>query len=213
MLTVSTCTFIYTLILIHAIPVKIAIKIMLVATVWILFFATEHGTELLIYISDFVQRHGDDIRITFESARNEYINMKYYMEIEVEFNRTSQDGDIQHTAARFYIPPTTLEVSDLDLPNIITSFLEKIDGFSGQNSGWNVSKIKYLRLCWGCYLPLVAGSFIPTPKFIASKKPIVNIQNFHHNNCFQYSVLAVNNVIKSGLCDQKHRPLTRTCIC
>ena len=43
-------------------------------------------------------------------------------------------------------------------------------------------------------------------KFIASKKAIVNIQNFDDNNCFQYSVLAGMNVIKSGLRDHKHRP-------
>jgi len=43
------------------------------------------------------------------------------------------------------------------------------------------------------------------PKFIALKKAIVNIQNFD-NNCFQYSVLAGMNVIKSGPQTIRFRP-------
>ena len=51
----------------------------------------------------------------------------------------------------------------------------------------------------------MAGSFILMPKFIALKKAIVNIQNFD-NNCFQYSVLAGMNVIKSGPQTIRFRP-------
>ena len=47
---------------------------------------TWNGNSDDICVSDFVQRHADDIRITFETARNEHINIKYYMEIEVEFH-------------------------------------------------------------------------------------------------------------------------------
>jgi len=71
-----------------------------------------------------------------------------------------EETDIQHTTARFYILPMTSDVDELNLPDIISQFMEKIDGFSGQNSGWIISQINYLWLCWGCYRPLIAG----TPK-------------------------------------------------
>jgi len=38
------------------------------------------------------------------------------------------------------------------------------------------------------------GTFIPTPKHIASKKAIVNIRS-SDNYCFQYSILAGMNVV------------------
>jgi len=66
---------------------------------------TWNGNSDDICVSNFVQRHADDIRITFETARNEHINIKYYMEIEVEFHRTSQDSthdsQVLHTTDNF----------------------------------------------------------------------------------------------------------------
>jgi len=99
----------------------------------------------------------------------------------------------------------TSDVDNLDLSDIVRRLLEKIDGFSGQNSGWSIVQINYLRLCWGRYRPLVAGTFIPTPKFIAAKKAIVNVQ-CHDDNCFQYSVLAGMNVVNFGSSGHEDRP-------
>jgi len=110
------------------------------------------GTADDIDVINFIQQRHNDITITFETARNENEAIKYYFELEVEFYRTGpEETDVQHTTARFYIPPMTSDVDELNLSDIITQFLEKIDGFSGQNSGWIVSQINYLRLCWGCY--------------------------------------------------------------
>ena len=167
---------------------------------------TWRGTAQDIDVGDFIQQNHRDITITFETARNENQAIKYYFEMEVEFYRTGpEEIDVQHTTARFYIPPMTSDVDDLNLPDVIAQFMEKIDGFSGQNSGWIISQINYIRLCWGCYRPLMAGTFIPTPKWLASKKAIVNVQCFDDDNCFQYAVLAGMNVLKSG--SKKYRPL------
>jgi len=126
--------------------------------------------------------------------------------MEVEFYRTGpEEIDIQFTTARFYIPPMTTDVDELNLSDIIAQFANTIEGFSGQNSGWIISQIKYLRLCWGCYRPLMAGTYIPSPKWLALKHAIVNIQSIDDLNCFQYSVLAGMNVIKYG--QHKHRPV------
>jgi len=113
---------------------------------------TWRGTAQDIDVGDFVQQHHGDIMITFETARNENQVIKYYFEMEVEFYRDKpEEIDVQHTTARFYIPPMTSDVDDLNLPDIIAQFMEKIDSFSGQNSRWIISQINYLRLCWGCY--------------------------------------------------------------
>jgi len=162
----------------------------------------EHGpwsrTSDDIDVSTFIQHHQKDITVTFEAARNENEAIKYYLEMEVELYHTGQEGDVQHTTTRFYILPMTSDVDELNLPDIITQFMEKMGGFSGQNSDWIISQINYLPLCWGCYRPLMAGTFIPTPKFLESKHALVNIQCFDDDNCFQYSVLAGMNIIKSS---------------
>jgi len=131
--------------------------------------------------------------------------IKYYFEMEVQFYHAGPDEiDTQHTTTRFYILPMTSDVDDLNLPDIIAQFMEKINGLSGQNSGWIILQINYLRLCWGCCRLLMAGMFIPTPKWLASKRAIVNVQCFDDDNCFQYSVLAGMNLIKSGSHDHKY---------
>jgi len=73
---------------------------------------TWRGAADDVDVSNFVQEHQNEITITFETARNENETIKYYFEMEVEFYRIGpEETDVQHTTARFYIPPMT---SDLD---------------------------------------------------------------------------------------------------
>jgi len=144
--------------------------------------------------SDFIRRISVDVISTYETSTVENVAIKYYLEMFVDFQRTTQDGIVQSTSARFFIPPTTLDVENLDINNVLKQLLQKVDAFSGQNRGWTVSKANYLRLCWGSYRPMAVGTFIPTPKHIAIKKATVNIHS-SDNYCFQYSVLAGMNVV------------------
>ena len=50
----------------------------------------------------------------------------------------------------------------------------------------------------------MAGTFIPMPKSLSSKKAMVNDKCVDDDNCFQYLILAGINVLKSGY--QKCRP-------
>jgi len=168
---------------------------------------TWRGTAQDINVDNFVQEYEQDIVITFETARNENQVIKYFFEMEVEFYRTGpEETDIQFATARFFIPPMTTDVDKLNLSDTIAQFANKVDGFKGQNSGWIISQIKYLRLCWGCYRPLMAGTYIPTLKWLAAKRGIVNVQSFDDLNCFQYSVLAGRNVLKCGPRNVKNHP-------
>ena len=87
------------------------------------------------------------------------------MEVEFYYHIGLEEADVQYTIARFNIPPMTTDLDELNLPDMISQFMEKIDKFGGQSSSsLSISRIKYLRLCWGCYRPLMAGTFIPTPQ-------------------------------------------------
>jgi len=52
----------------------------------------------------------------------------------------------------------------------------------------------------------MASTFIPTPKWIAAKRAIVNVQCHDDVSCFQYSVLTGMNVTKFGNHDKRCRP-------
>jgi len=128
------------------------------------------GTWDDMSVGDFVRRISDDVMSTYESAAVENVAIKYYLEMAVDFQRTTQDGNVQSTSARFFILTTTSDVESMDMNSVMMQLLEKVDAFSVQNSGWTVSQVKYLRLCWGTYRPLEVGTYIPTPKHIAVKK-------------------------------------------
>jgi len=119
-------------------------------------------------VSDFVRHISGDVMSTYETAVAENIAIKYYLEMAVDFQWTTQDRSVQSTSARFFIPTTTSDVE-----NLLMQLLEKVEAFSGQNNGWTVSQVKYLRLCWGTCRPLEVGTFIPTRKHIAVKKAVV----------------------------------------
>jgi len=93
--------------------------------------------------SDFIQRISGDVISTYESAVVENVAIKYYLEMVVNFQRTTQDGNVQSTSARFFIPTTTSDVESLNMNNVMMQLLEKVDAFSGQNSGWTVLQVKY----------------------------------------------------------------------
>ena len=71
------------------------------------------GTRDDMSVSDFIRRIGDDVISTHESAVVKNIAIKYYLEMVVDFQRTTPDGNLQSTSARFFIPPTTSDVENL----------------------------------------------------------------------------------------------------
>jgi len=55
------------------------------------------GNQDDISVSDFVQRIGGDIISTYEAAVSEHVTIKYYMELAVDFQQTTQNGNVQCT--------------------------------------------------------------------------------------------------------------------
>ena len=53
-----------------------------------------------------------------------------------------------------------------------------------------MERVEFFFLNTHDYTPINIGSYIPTPKAIATKKAVINIQNKNDNKCFEYSVLA-----------------------
>jgi len=172
-------------------------------------YRTWYGTVGDNDVSDFVRRQQNDISFTFEISRCVNEVVKYFFEMQVEFYRkASSETDIaQYTTARFYIPQMTFDANELTSTDyIVEKFMEKHFDFNEhQHIAWIVSRVDYLCLCWGCYQPPITGSFIPTSKWILTKRAIVNVL-CSDDNSFQYSVLVGMNLLRSPQLHKRNYP-------
>jgi len=69
---------------------------------------------------------GNTRMISQSRSKRQEARMKYYFEMEVEFYHTGPEETDQHTTARLYIPPMTLDVNELNLAKIVAQFRERL---------------------------------------------------------------------------------------
>ena len=67
--------------------------------------------------------------------------------------------------------------------------MRRLKDFIRDGSGWTVRQVDNLELHFVSYKPIAGSSYIKTPKFIAGKNAVNNIQN-EDNKCFMWSILA-----------------------
>lgn len=73
--------------------------------------------------------------------------------------------------------------------NIIEIFFNKIDNIQECGSGWSLDEVLRLDIYNFKYVCFNGSQKFPLPKFIASKKAVINIQN-DDNECFRWAILA-----------------------
>lgn len=94
-----------------------------------------------------------------------------------------------------YIHTNTLVVDfETDLKKIYDEYVvefvkQKIDDIQLRGSGFNLSEIKELTIQISRFEPIAGTSYIDLPKFLKSKKAIINVKN-EDNKCFKYAVLS-----------------------
>ena len=71
---------------------------------------------------------------------------------------------------------------------MVNSFIESIQKFQKEGSGWQFKKVEYLDVKIILYEPLKGSSYIPLPKKLASKKAIINVKNENDHECFKWAV-------------------------
>lgn len=126
------------------------------------------------------------------NANNKYENLRITASLSCNFIKQGENiEDVKHFQVTNFI---VLPASDLENSfdeNIKDQFLNKIEEFEGEQSGWSLTEILNLNLNFNKYVPLVAGyhTFIGLPKQIKDKRAVLNIQN-KDKLCFLWSVTA-----------------------
>ena len=122
--------------------------------------------------------------------KNTHEIIKYFFEMEIQFYRrraaeSEEETDFQYTTAAFSTPLMTTDQLSVGSAIVIGQLMPKITEFGCENNCM-ILCINYLRPCW-CYCrrrPLMHGTFIPMPKWLTSKRAIVNVQSFDDNTVF-----------------------------
>ena len=76
------------------------------------------------------------------------------------------------------------------LEEAFSTINNKIDTYQTHGSGWTITKMLKLTLLTAEFDPISASSYIKTPKEVARKRAVLNIQNKHSHDCFFLSILA-----------------------
>lgn len=107
--------------------------------------------------------------------------------IEGEGKRETQPIYI-HTA-KGAIVDTNMVLKDFYDEFIVSHIMKRIDDFEMRGSGFTLSRITELNIQVSHYDVIAGSTYIKLPKFLQSKKAIVNVQN-NDNECFKYAVLS-----------------------
>lgn len=144
-----------------------------------------------IDVQQFVRNNTPHIMHHLYDAIDAHHSVKWYATMDVAFNRTTADGDVQHTTGRFRTQPTVSSyISDAMTDQLVNEFLLAVEAFNRRGSQWVVDHIIDFIVTLAPFRPAQGSSFVPTPRHIAVKKAIINVQNVDDELCFLYSILA-----------------------
>ena len=126
-------------------------------------------------------------------------NIKFNLKAEVKFKRCLTDG-VTNTSGAFVTPAIAIynehKVDDA-YDEARDNLLRRLDAFQNNGSGWTIEQIVSFNIQTAAFDQISAGSFVPTPKFLAKKQALLNIKN-HDDNCFAYSVLAHSHPVTTN---------------
>ena len=82
-------------------------------------------------IEEFIMNNADGIRQQLRHAIDNHTSIKWFATIDVQFYRTTADGEIQQTTARFRTSPNILsDVATIDVDGIVREFLSYVENFN-----------------------------------------------------------------------------------
>ena len=123
---------------------------------------------------------------------HEFKGIKLFMSLIVTLFKLNREGEEITTIAYFRGETETL-LDEYDIEEQynkqIDLIMRRLKDFIRDGSGWTVRQVDNLELHFVSYKPIAGSSYIKTPKFIAGKNAVNNIQN-EDNKCFMWSILA-----------------------
>jgi len=122
----------------------------------------------------FIHNNADDM--TTRQRRTEtYVNLiKYYAEMNVQFYRTTADGELQQTTVCF--PTSAIVLSDsatIDIDGMVKEFTLSVENINKRGSNWIVDSVVDFHVTLS--RTIRCSTFIRTPREIEKRKAVLNI--------------------------------------
>ena len=116
----------------------------------------------------------------------------WFIGISIKFSKLTPEGEtILHEG--FFRSKNVVTTIEFQLKNQLAEAYQKIyasfEAFMREGSGWCLESIVQLSINVAKYTPLAASSYISTPKELADKKAIINVQN-DDNLCLKWATLS-----------------------
>ena len=148
-----------------------------------------HPTD--VDVEEYIENNANDIRSHLSDAVQRHRSIRWYATMDIQFYRTTTDGQFQQTTARFRTSPDNLsDMSLFDPRTIARELTSGVENFNRRGSCWIVDLVVDFHITSAPYRPTQGSSYIPTPPQIAKKKATVNVKNFKDDLCFLWSILA-----------------------
>jgi len=95
-------------------------------------FATDPSD---VDVHEFLYNNADGIREQLNNAIRRHTCVKYYATMDVQFYRTTADGQLQQTTARFRTSPDVLsDAANIDIDSIAREYMSSIENFNKRGS-------------------------------------------------------------------------------
>ena len=124
---------------------------------------------------------------------------KWYVALDVKFERDNPDGGTKRTTAYMRSTPAIMInqfETQQQLEDAVIRLDTLIDTFTNVGSGWTINQLGNVTLHIGDYDVIGGSNYIASPKWLELKKATVNIKN-KDNLCFAYCMLAASHPQKN----------------
>ena len=135
--------------------------------------------------------------LTGELSFHQY---KVSLVLKVEMTKAQGDGKRKVQQPYFSSKPYTI-LSQHDIENAIEEGHQRVDSqidkWTKEGSGWVVNRVICLYVNIAKYQPLKGSSYIELPKYLQTKKAIVNVKN-QDNECLKWALLSALHPVGSN---------------
>ena len=140
-----------------------------------------------------LNNHKERLKRELARALQKIGPQKFYVVLKVRFFKRDKDGVKVEDSAFFHGAMQTLlrmEQYEEAFDNTVKKIWASFDNFLKNGSGWILERVEKVLLNTYHYQPIGITSYIETPKLIAGKHAVINVQNRDDKRCFEYSVNA-----------------------
>ena len=136
----------------------------------------------------------DEIKLHLEERQDELGQIRWYLDIQVELLRETNDDERDIVSPHFRSGTYALLRLDPDgiyhdLNSAFQKQFKSFDEFLHRGSGWHLRKVIAMEVHTTEYKPLTGSTHFPVPKSISNSKAVINIHN-NDDKCFVYAILA-----------------------